>query len=136
MGQCGCRMGVPGSLRMRDACGGMQHRRRRHQRGLAMSGAVASARAVAIIAAVMRVGGRCIARQAGVPRILHRRCRFRRHVAVTGRLVDRRLFNRRSGNGRCSGCRRVGAARVRRCHGRADAVRHQGEAEQHVQQER
>ena len=49
--------------------------------------------------------------------IAFRRHRWRRHVAVTGRIGDRRL-----GNGRNDACR-VNAARMRRRHGRADDKR-------------
>jgi hypothetical protein len=128
-----------------DACGCMQQQRRRHQcreaigdaRALAMIGAVAAAftirsgcllRRAALVHTAMRhaVIRHSVIRHAAV------RVRYvRAHVCVTGRFGSSRGNSRRgrSDDVMCT-------SRMRRRHRTTHAVRHQGEAEQGVQQER
>ena len=107
--------------RIGDAFGDGKQQRRRYQCRLAVGDASAAvAVTAAVVAATLMVDGR----RRGRHRIVG--CRCRRHVFMTGRRFgsrDRSSFGMR-------------AARVQRCHRRAHAVRHEGEAEQDVQQER
>ena len=112
--------GICRRSRVDDAFGDGQQQRGWHQRRLTVGDTSAVAMTAAVVAAI--VVGRC--RRRGRHRIVGGCCR--RHV-----FVARWCFG--------SGCRNgfgMRTARLQRCHRRADAVRHEGEAEQDVQQER
>ena len=113
--------GVCRRSRVGDAFGDGKQQHRRYQCRLAVGDA---ATAVAVIAAVAAATLMVGARRRRRHRIAGCRCRW--HVFVTGRRFGSRD---RSGFG-------MRAARLQRCHRRAHAVRHEGEAEQDVQQER
>ena len=120
-----------------DAGDGMQQQCRRHQYRDAIGDAGALAVIGAVAAAFVTWSG-CVRRHAALIHavikhavIRHAAVRVRHvRVFVTGRFGSRRGSSRRSGS---DGVVRTG--RVHRRHRATDAVRHQGEAEQSVQQE-
>ncbi len=115
-----------------------------HRRGHQCREAIGDARALAMIGAVaaaFTIRSGCLLRLILVIHAAGSAGCFRAHVFVAGRLGNRclgsRHFNNRHFNGRrCSGDRVVRTSRMRRRHRTTHAVRHQGEAEQGVQQER